>query len=172
MEEGAAEEFGVESADAVTEIAFYHLTKWPLEHALPRLLEKAYASGQRSIVMAGSAERAEALNALLWTDGGRGGRNDGFLPHGSEADGYPSDQPIWLTHKEENPNQAAFLFLCDGATSTGVAGFERCFELFDAHDPAAVAAARERWRAYKDAGHRLTYWQQTERGGWEKKADA
>jgi DNA polymerase-3 subunit chi len=33
-----------------------------------------------------------------------------------------------------------------------------------------VYAARDRWKAYKAAGHALTYWQQTDRGGWEKKA--
>ena len=33
----------------------------------------------------------------------------------------------------------------------------------------AVDAARGRWQAYKDAGHRLTYWQQTVRGGWKEK---
>jgi DNA polymerase-3 subunit chi len=32
-----------------------------------------------------------------------------------------------------------------------------------------VAAARQRWRQAKEAGHALTYWQQTEKG-WEQKA--
>jgi DNA polymerase-3 subunit chi len=41
--------------------------------------------------------------------------------------------------------------------------------MFDGNDPAAVAAARDRWRAAKAAGHALTYWQQTDRGGWAKK---
>ena len=29
---------------------------------------------------------------------------------------------------------------------------------------------RERWKAYKAAGHAVVYWQQTASGGWEKKA--
>ena len=57
----------------------------------------------------------------------------------------------------------------DGATSDRVAEYERCFELFDGNDSQAVDAARGRWQAYKDAGHALTYWQQTVRGGWEEK---
>ena len=44
--------------------------------------------------------------------------------------------------------------------------------MFDGHDDEAVSAARQRWKAHKDSGHALTYWQQTERGGWEKKAEA
>jgi DNA polymerase-3 subunit chi len=42
------------------------------------------------------------------------------------------------------------------------------FDLFDGNNPAAVAAARERWRSAKSAGHTLTYWQQTETG-WQSK---
>ena len=34
----------------------------------------------------------------------------------------------------------------------------------------ATAAARARWSEAKAAGHELHYWQQTETGGWEKKA--
>ena len=48
----------------------------------------------------------------------------------------------------------------------------RALDLFDGRDEAAVQAARERWRDYRDAGYPLTYWQQSEMGGWEKKAEA
>jgi DNA polymerase-3 subunit chi len=45
-------------------------------------------------------------------------------------------------------------------------------ELFDGNDERAVASGRERWRAYKEAGHKLTYWQQNAAGRWEMKAEA
>ena len=48
-------------------------------------------------------------------------------------------------------------------------GIWRVFDLFDGNDEAAVAAARERWKAARAGGHALTYWQQGARG-WEKKA--
>ena len=83
---------------------------------------------------------------------------------------FPEEQPVWLTEKDENPNGAAFLFLTDGADSGRIAAYERCFDLFDGNDPAALDAARARWQARKAEGHAVTYWQQTERGGWEKKA--
>ena len=51
-----------------------------------------------------------------------------------------------------------------------MAAFERCFELFDGRDDAAVTESRERWKAYKAAGHAVSYFQQTAAGGWEKKA--
>ena len=149
----------------MTEVAFYHLQRSPLDAALPKLLEKTLAAGKRAVVMAASTERVEALNALLWTY-----QQDSWLPHGSARDGSPAEQPIWLTTDDENPNGAGFLFLTDGATSARVADYERLFELFDGNDPTAVEAARGRWRALKDSGHTLTYWQQNENGKWEEKS--
>ncbi|QNT69288.1 DNA polymerase III subunit chi [Defluviicoccus vanus] len=148
----------------MTDVAFYHLQRSPLEKVLPKLLEKTLAAGRRALVRTGSAERAEALATTLWTyDPG------GWLPHGTAEDGNPADQPIWLTDSDENANGAAFLFLTDGASSDQLAQFERGFDLFDGNDPAAVAAARERWKVWKAAGHVLTYWQQSETGAWERK---
>lgn len=148
----------------MTDIGFYHLQKWPLERALPKLLEKILDAGKRAVVVAGSEERVEALNALLWTYD-----PNSFLPHGSARDGNAIEQLVWLTAEDENPNGADFLVLTDGAASDHVANFERCFELFDGNDDAAVAEARRRWTAYNEAGHTVTYHQQTDRGGWEKK---
>lgn len=149
----------------MTDIAFYHLLRSPLEAALPKLLERTLAAGKRALVVARSEDRVEALNAVLWTY-----NPAGWLPHGSAADGDGEDQPVFLSVEDEAPNSAEFLFLTDGATSGRVGDFERCFEIFDGTDESAVTAAREHWRAYKDAGHALTYWQQTDRGGWEEKA--
>lgn len=146
----------------MTEIGFYHLRSLSLDRALPQLLEKAYAGGYRVVLMAGSTERVDHLNALLWTYA-----DAAFLPHGSAKDGNAAQQPIWLTVEDENPNGADMLVLVDGATSRHTDRFKRVLDVFDGNDEAAVAAARERWQQAKTAGHVLTYWQQTERG-WEK----
>jgi DNA polymerase-3 subunit chi len=149
----------------MTEISFYHLLHTPLERALPKLIEKVLESGARAVIRTGSTERAEALNGALWTFD-----QDSFVPHGTALDGNAPLQPVWITPDEENPNGADILVLTDGAESAEVANYRRCLEMFDGRDEAAVADARRRWKAYKDATHELTYWQQTEGGGWEKKA--
>lgn len=149
----------------MTEISFYHLLHWPLERALPKLLEKTLGLSKRAVVVAGSERRVEFLANALWSQD-----PDSWLPHGTAKDERPEDQPVWLTTEDENPNGADFLFLTDGMTSADVGGFERCFELFDGNDGAQVAAARERWKAYRDAGHGLKYLQQTETGGWSEMA--
>ncbi|MED5396188.1 MAG: DNA polymerase III subunit chi, partial [Pseudomonadota bacterium] len=41
----------------MTEIAFYHLERSPLERALPKLLEKTLEAGKRALVVVGSVER-------------------------------------------------------------------------------------------------------------------
>ena len=94
-----------------------------------------------------------------------------FLAHGSKADGFPAEQPIYLSaDAAENPNGAKMLVLVDGVSSGNISAFDRVLDVFDGNDSEAVEAARARWRTLQEAGHSLTYWQQTETGGWEKKA--
>jgi DNA polymerase-3 subunit chi len=147
----------------VSDIGFYHLTRTGAELALPALLGRTLAAGQRAVVICGSPERVEALDSALWLCS-----NPDWLPHGTQAGGNADLQPIWLTDRDEAPNGAKFLFLLDGADSAALGSFERVFDLFDGRDEDAVQAARTRFRARKAAGHALTYWQQTEKG-WKKK---
>lgn len=147
----------------MTEVSFYHLLHTPLDRALPKLIQKVLESGARAVIRTGSAERAEALSSVLWTFD-----QNSFLPHGTARDGNAERQPVWITSDDENPNGADILVLTDGATAGEITAWRRCLEMFDGRDDAAVAEARRRWSDYKAADHVLTYWQQTERGGWEK----
>ncbi len=147
----------------MSEVGFYHLTRTGAELALPALLGHTLKAGQRAVVMCGNEARVEALDTSLWLC-----TEPDWLPHGSAAMGEADLQPIWLTHRDEAPNGAKYLFLLDGADSASLGVFERVFDLFDGRDEAAVAAARERYRQRRAGGHVLTYWQQTARG-WEKK---
>jgi DNA polymerase-3 subunit chi len=150
----------------MTEILFYHLEHQPLERVLPNLLERALERGWRAVVQAGSEERMEALDTLLWTY-----REESFLPHGTRRDGYLSEHPVFLTTDEtENPNRANVRFLVDGAKAADVAGYTRVVYLFDGRDSTAVTEARAQWKAAKGAGCEVTYWQQSPEGRWEKKA--
>jgi len=147
----------------MTDISFYHLTISPLERALPQLLGKVLDSHKRAILLCTSQERLDFLNTSLWTLG-----KASFLPHGSAHEGSPQDHPIWLTLEDENPNGATILVQTDGADTSTLAAYERCLDLFNGNDEDAVAAARERWKKYKAAGHTLTYWTQDSAGAWKK----
>jgi DNA polymerase-3 subunit chi len=148
----------------MSEIGFYHLTRTPMDQALPKLLGRVLSGGGRAVVRVGEPERLAALDSSLWLC-----QDPDWLPHGTPQTGQADLQPIWLTTEDEAPNGARFLFLVDGAESARLGEFDRVFDLFDGQDDAAVAAARRRWSAAKAAGHALAYWQQGERG-WEKKA--
>jgi DNA polymerase-3 subunit chi len=149
----------------MTEINFYHLMHTPLERALSKLMEKVVDSGTRAVIRARSVERAEALSNALWTLD-----RASFIPHGSARDGNAAEQPLWITLGNDNLNHADILVITDGADRSGVNGFRRCLEMFDGRDDGAVADARRHWSEYKSGNHDLTYWQQTDEGGWEKKA--
>jgi DNA polymerase-3 subunit chi len=149
----------------MTEVLFYHLEHQPLERVLPALVERTLERGWRAVVQAGSEERVDALDTLLWT-----WREDSFLPHGTRRDGNAELQPVYLTTGTDNPNGATVRFLVDGAEADDLTGYERVVYLFDGRDAGVLETARERWKAAKAAGAQVTYWQQSPEGRWEKKA--
>ncbi len=149
----------------MTEVLFYHLEHQPLERVLPSLVEKTLERGWRAVVQAGSEERADALDTLLWTY-----REESFLPHGTRRDGHAAQQPVYLTTDEENPNGAQVRFLVDGAEASDLSPYTRVVYLFDGRDATAVAQARRQWKGAKESGCAVTYWQQSSEGRWEKKA--
>jgi DNA polymerase-3 subunit chi len=147
----------------MADIGFYHLTRTAADQALPALLGRTLAAKQRAVVLCATEERVAALDNALWLC-----PDPDWLPHGTAATGHAALQPIWITHVDEAPNGARFLFLVDGASSGRLTAFDRVFDLFDGRDGEAVAAARLRWSAAKADGHTLAYWQQGPKG-WEKK---
>lgn len=152
------------------EIHFYHLQIQPLEFALPRLLEKCMERGWMAFVQTGSVERANALDSHLWTY-----RDDTFLAHGMASHGHAERQPVLIAPDGViAANGAAVRFFVDGAKPEDnlalLDGLERAIVMFDGQNEDAVRAARISWKALKEANFAVTYWQQTPRGGWEKKA--
>lgn len=150
----------------MTEVLFYHLQGQPLEKVLPTLLEKSLERGWKAVVQAGGAERLAALDDALWTYD-----DQSFLAHGLADEPDAAMHPIALALDASNPNGAAIRFLVDGAeTPPDAPAYARIVVIFDGEDEAALARAREQWRAVKAAGHEATYWRQDERGRWNKMA--
>ncbi|MHA1539563.1 MAG: DNA polymerase III subunit chi [Alphaproteobacteria bacterium] len=148
-----------------TTVNFYHLTRASLDEALPQLVEKAVKHGFKVQVLTSNDLMVEAIDAMLWTY-----KPEAFLPHGTEKTGNPEDQPVWITDKFENPNGATLLVLTEGAVPENFDGFEKVLNVFEGGDDEAVKTAREQWKAFKEQGFPLTYYQQNEKGGWETKA--
>lgn len=149
----------------MTEVLFYHLQNMTVENVLPPLLEKSLERGWRVVVQSSSEERADALDAHLWTY-----RDDSFLPHATWRVNDVADQPIVLAIEGANPNGANVRFLIDNAVlPEDSQGYERMVLLFDGDDPDALALARAAWTDCKARGFDVTYWQADERGRWQKR---
>jgi DNA polymerase III subunit chi len=147
----------------VTEIRFYHLEQRRIDQALPPLLEHALEEGRRVLVRASSDEMVAALNERLWTYD-----ESSFLPHGAAGDGDPMTQPVFLTSELENPNSATMLVKLSGAEGEADDAFDLVVLLFDGRDEAALAHARGEWRRLKDQGRTISYWRESDEGGWEQ----
>jgi DNA polymerase-3 subunit chi len=154
----------------VSEVLFYHLERRTLDDVLPGLVEKTLERGWRALIRAESADRAGAIDALLWTYD-----DQSFLPHAQLGDGDAMDQPVLVTVEDGNPNAAQLLFLVGGARAPvwddeATKGLTRIVLLFDGRDPEALTSARTAWKEAKAASHDVTYWKETPTGKWEKQA--
>ena len=148
----------------MSEVRFHHLERRRVDQALPGLLERALEEGRRVVVRASSDEMVAALNERLWTYD-----DASFLPHGAAGDGDPMTQPIFLTTEADNPSAATMLVRLSGAEAAeSDDAFDLVVLIFDGRDEAALAHARGEWRRLKDEGRTISYWRESDEGGWEK----
>jgi DNA polymerase III subunit chi len=155
----------------MTDIWFYHLVTRSLEQVLPSLIEKARERDWSVVVQCQDEARRDMIDQLLWTY-----EPASFLAHGSERDGDGAQQPIWLTCGTDTPNHATIRFMIDGSDILSFVDmpdaqtYERIICLFNGNDEDELSQARAQWKALKDKGASLSYFQQNEEGRWEKKA--
>ncbi|WP_181160121.1 DNA polymerase III subunit chi [Sandaracinobacter neustonicus] len=145
------------------DIGFYHCTRAPAAEVAVRLCAKALESGGRLLIV-GERARLEALDKALWTQVA-----DSFLPHALAGGAYDSEQPILLSETAEPVNGAKLLLSLEAGVPGAMDGFDRVLNLFEDGSP-AHERARLDWKAL-GSREELTrsYWQQNERGGWEKR---
>lgn len=149
----------------MTTIQFYHLLSTSRERAVPKLMEKALASGSKVLMRCDDDAALKAMSDALWTFS-----PNGFLPHGSAREPYADQQPILLTLDATNANGAGILCVLDGS-SPPFDGFSKVLDIFDGTNDAAVTAARARWSTYKEQGYALQYVKQQPGGGWKIEAE-
>lgn len=149
----------------MSETGFYHLERQSIEDALPKLVARILDAKMKIVVRCANAEARDKLDEALW-------RYDeaSFLPHGTEKDKYPDQQPVYLTTQGDNPAGAEVLIAVGEANLDGRVDYARCCFMFDGRSHAMTEEARARWRAMKDAGESLKYWQQDDAGRWIDKA--
>jgi DNA polymerase III subunit chi len=144
------------------DVGFYHCTRAPAVEVAVKLAAKALASGER-LLMVGERAQLDALDKALWVQD-----PDSFLAHGFAGTADDPEQPILLSEQPVAGNGARLLLLVEAGVPAELGGFDRVLNLFE-EGGAAHQRARADWKALGGReGVARTYWQQTERGGWEK----
>ena len=143
---------------------FYHLEASTVEGILPGLLEKTRQKGWRALVKLPEAQLKE-MDDYLWTY-----KEDSFLPHGRDDEPMAEQQPITLSADIKDADGHEAVFLLGGAEIHDMSGVERCMVMINGRSETDVARERQRWKTLKNAGAILSYYQQNERGAWDKKA--
>ena len=128
-------------AGIMADAGFYHLTRMDIAAALPALLGRTLAAGERAVVVCKDEAQVAALDAGLWH-----AHQPDWLPHGTKATPHPQWQPVYLTVEDENPAGAAFLFRLGGAVAE-MAPYKEC-------SICLTAMTRPRWRRRVSAGAR------------------
>ena len=143
---------------------FYHLEGSTIEGVLPGLLEKTLAKGWRALVKL-PEDKLPVLDDLLWTF-----RDDSFLPHGRDDEPMADWQPILLSHSIQDAKGFDAVFLMEGAEIKEMQGVSRAMVMINGRSQDNVLQERKRWKALKETGAALAYYQQNSQGRWEKKA--
>jgi len=143
---------------------FYHLEHASVEAVLPILLEKTREKGWTALVKM-SDERLAEMDQYLWTY-----RDDSFLPHGRDDEPMSARQPIILSSAAETSDGSECVFLLDQTDIELSSATQRCIVIIEGQSADSVTFERSRWKRLSETDVKLSYWQQNDRGEWQKKA--
>lgn len=137
----------------MTDIEFRFNLRDPVDYAC-RLLRKGVMQGGAQLVVTGSAQTLESIDAALWQT-----EPTDFLAH-CRADASPDvlqRSPVVLAASVDTalPHRAVLVNL-GSEVPQGFERFERLIELVG-EDEAARGAGRARWRHYKDRGYGIRH---------------
>ncbi|HEY5720338.1 MAG TPA: DNA polymerase III subunit chi [Gammaproteobacteria bacterium] len=113
-----------------------------------RLVQKAYDSGQQVLLHVADAQQAQQLDDLLWSF-----RQGSFIPHAQAGSAEAAAASVVIDGSDAPPAPYQLLINLADALPPCFSRFERVIEIVD--PGGAVAAARERWRHYKERGYPL-----------------
>jgi DNA polymerase-3 subunit chi len=132
----------------MTRIDFYFEAEDRLQVAC-RLSAKAAQQKLRVLIYAPDETQAQRIDKLLWT-----WQATGFLPHCMTKSPLAAQTPVLITHDpEDTPHDQVLLNLHD-EWPPGFSRFQRLVEIVG-RDDADRAAARGRFRFYRDRGYEI-----------------
>lgn len=136
----------------MTRIDFHSGVEDPLLHTC-KLVRKAVAAGNRVVCHSSDSRRLEDLDRALWSFSA-----SEFIPHVAVSDPLAEQTPVLLSDGRAEPpsSHMAVLVNLDAATPSFFSRFERLIEIVG-RDDESKAAARNRFRFYRDRGYALAH---------------
>jgi len=132
----------------VTRIDFYHDAEDRLQVAC-RLAAKAIRQKLRVLIFVPDQQTARTVDRMLWTT-----PPTGFVPHCMAHDRVAPETPVLIgTETDAMPHDDVLLNLASERPAH-FARFQRLVEIVG-RDPADRAAARERFKFYRERGYQI-----------------
>ena len=141
----------------MTTIDFYTHVADRLDVAA-RIVAKAYAAHGSTRVLTPDRATTDALDRILWLQ-----TPLSFLPHCRMDSSIAAETPIWIDDSLEHNGPAAVLVNLRAEPPPFFSRFERLAEIVGI-DEADAAAARVRFRFYRERGYELRSHNLSERG--------
>ena len=132
----------------MTTIDFYTHVTDRLDVAA-RLVAKGYTAHGSVRVLTPDRATTDALDRLLWIQSALS-----FLPHCRMDSAIATETPIWIDEALDHNGPAAVLVNLHDQPAPFFSRFERLAEIVGTDDD-GVAAARERFRFYRERGYEL-----------------
>lgn len=143
-------------------ITFYQVMNDEIVKSSCKILEKCYSNNLNTFVEVGDNETKQMLNKSLWTFSQKS-----FIPHGSDEDPIPEEQPIFISNESDCPINATCLMLI-GKYRMDIENFERILVMIDGSSEQEVKNARSMVEKYQDLGHEVEYFAQQNSGAWQR----
>jgi DNA polymerase-3 subunit chi len=152
--------------DAATpmQVNFYQLTLSPLDKILPRLLEQIITQkANRILLVCPDKSTMQKMDALLWTFA-----QLSFLPHATEDDPMPEEQPLLVTTSaDHNLNNANII--CTLTYQKPLINFEKLIVMFEQDDIEKKAQIKKLYAELQQQDSlQFNYFIQNS-SGWQKK---
>ena len=138
----------------MTIVNFYNLQKKAIkERKISKLVENFYNQGKRVLIIVKNEEEGMILDNLLWNY-----TPESFIPHKISLKAkVDKNQPVLITTKRENRNQAEILILAREVDLSFILQFDEVIDFAESYDEECLERSRKRYSYYLSQGLTVNY---------------
>ena len=140
----------------------YILSNLSWVKAFPKIMEVAVSKGAKVHVRCDSEAIVQEIDNLLWTY-----EQLSFLPHATDKDPMPNEQPIIISSQNKPLNSADVLALVGKDIPENIQDYKKALILCDPKDASAKEATYKQIDFLKKNDFKIRYFKQNQNGAWE-----